>query len=241
MNWWQDAEAQALRVKTPAAMAQTLQQRLKAAGIDEGLAFTPAYDLAQLYSLCADLVKLVDSALAAADGDTAQLRRYALLLARWADYACTWTKDSFDPFNQLMDSLELEPDALAAREAVEPAVGGAPPEEEPKLGGRYQNWHLLYERLDLKLASAGVEERIHRGLARSLARIYEHCLLTLRLVGALTIEPNPRFRNAARLLLEINTTWHFDLGPYHLGHGRLSARNPVTPGLKAWLFAMLQA
>lgn len=240
MSWWSDAEAQAHRARTPAAQAQALYQRLVAAGIDQELAFAPAYDLAHLYSLCGDFVKIVDSLLAVADGDGLALKRHARLLLRWAEYAHGWTEASSDPFNQLMDGLELDPEQLALREEVVPEAGEEAPEAEPKVGGRYRDWHLLYERLDLKLATAAADEQAHRGLARSLARIFEHALLTLRVIGMLEKGPNPRFRPVARLLLEINTTWHFDLGPYHLAHGRVSARGPLTPGLSHWLMILLQ-
>jgi hypothetical protein len=235
MTWWEEAEARAHRGRTPADLAQVLQQRFQAAGIDPDLACVPAYDLARLSDLAADLIKLVESVLLASDGDRAVLRRHGLALAQWARYAHQWTKVSAPLFNQLMDGLDLEPETLAGREEVEPGAEGANPEEAPKLQGRYQHWHLLYERLDLKLAALGLEEPVHRGLARSLARIYEQCLITIRVITGLEKEANPRFRAIARLLLELNTAWHFDLGPYHLGHGELRARGGGTPGLQSWL------
>ncbi|MGE5676413.1 MAG: hypothetical protein ACM3XM_21450 [Mycobacterium leprae] len=238
MNWWQETEARALRRATPVGVGQLFWQRLRAAGIDQDLAFVPAYDLAQLFDLCADLVKLTDSLLSLADGDGDGLRRHALLLDRWADYALTWTQVSADHFNRLLDSLQLEAEELAAREAVQPDEAAEPPEAEPKVGGRYQDWHLLYERLDLKLASGGLAERQHRGLARAIARLYEAALDTMRQLHQLEKEQNPRFGPVSRLLLAINTSWHFDLGPYHLGYGRLQAHGAALPGLKYWLLSM---
>ncbi|HYG60367.1 MAG TPA: hypothetical protein VD902_20035 [Symbiobacteriaceae bacterium] len=235
MHWWDEAEARAHRAKTPAAAAQTLQQRLLSAGLDADLAFVPAYDLAQLYDLCADFVKLVESLLVAADGDRPAIRRHSLALARWARSAAGWVQASGPGFNQLLDSLDLDAGQLAEREVVAGAAAEGLPEEQPKVEGRYQRWHLLYERLDLKLASALVEERARRGLARSLARIYEQALLTLRAISGLEKEAAPRFRATARMLLEINTAWHFDLGPYHLGHGDLRPRGQLPPGLQTWL------
>lgn len=236
VNWWEEAEARAHRAKSPAALAQTLWQRMQTAGLDPDLAMGPSYDLAHLYDLCADFVKLAESVLLTADGDQAGLRRQGQVLGAWARYAHHWTQASAASFNQLMDSLDLDADVLAQREAAAPAgAAGDLPEEQIKLEGRYQHWHLLYERLDLKFASAGMEEKIHRGLARSMARIYEQCLITGRILSGLEKETNPRFRNTARLLLEINTTWHFDLGPYHLGHGSLRAKAQTLPGLQTWL------
>lgn len=235
MNWWEESEARALRAKTPAGMAQALAQRFSAAGLDMDMAFAPAYDLAHLHDLCADLVKLVESLLLTADGDRAGLRRHGMTLARWAQYAHAWTQGSAPGFNQLMDSLDLDADTLARREEVADEGTAAQPAEQVKLDGRYQHWHLLYERLDLKLASIGVEERVRHALARSIARTYEQCLIAVRLLAALEKEANPRFGQVARILLEINTTWHFDLGPYHLGHGELRGRGAGAPGIQTWL------
>jgi hypothetical protein len=235
LSWWEDAEARAGRAKSPVTMGQVLWQRLQAASVDPDLSFAPAYDLAHLHDLCADFVKLVESVLLTADGDRAALRRHGLALARWAQYARHWTEVSAAAFNQLMDGLELDPESLAGREGVEPQPPGALPEEAPKLEGRYQYWHLLYERLDLKFAAVGLEEELHRSLARSLARIYEQCLITIRVISGMAKDADPRFRPTARLLLEINTAWHFDLGPYHLGHGELRARSGGAPGLQTWL------
>lgn len=235
MHWWEEAEARAGRARTPAAMAQTLQQRLLAAGLAADVAVGPAYDLACLHDLCADLVKLVQAFLETADGDKAALRRHGMVLARWARLTAAWTQTTAPGFNQLIDSLELDPAVMAVREEEPRAQAGAQPEEQPKLDGRYQYWHLLYERLDLKLESIAVPEDVRRALARSLARIYESCLVTMRQLVNLEKEPAPRFGQTARLLLEINTAWHFDLGPYHLSHGELRARGQTPPGLLTWL------
>ncbi|MFZ5826973.1 MAG: hypothetical protein ACOY94_21985 [Bacillota bacterium] len=242
MNWWEETEARAHRVRTPAAMAETLWQRLQAAGVQPDLAYIPSYDLSQLHDLCADLIKLVDGLLLAADGDRAAIRRQGLALMRWAKNAAFWAQSTAPAYNQLIDGLDLEADVLALREErAEEEEAAAKPEEQAKLDGRYRNWHLLYERLDLKLASAGVAEPVQRGLARSLSRIYEECLVTLRLIAGLERETNPRFRSTARLLLQVNTTWHFDLGPYHLGSGEMRARSGGTPGLQTWLLLAFQS
>lgn len=235
MSWWEDAEARAHRSKSPADLGQALWQRFVGAGIDAQAAFAPAYDLGVLFALCADLIKLVEGILLATDGDKAALRRQGLALQRWAQSAAAWTELSAPGFNALMDSLQLDPESLAAREEVRPGGTEAEPEAQGKLDGRYRYYHLLFERLDLKLASAGLPEPIHRGLARSLARLYEEALLAIRLIAGIEKESAPRFRQTARLLLELNTSWHFDLGPHHLGHGRLNSQGTTPVGLQTWL------
>lgn len=235
MHWWEETEARVHRTRTAAGLATTLRQRLQAAGLDEDLAFGPAYDLAMLHDLAADYIKLTESLLESADGDRAAQRRHAMALTRWARSASAWVQISAPGFNQLIDSLELEPERLAGREALPEEAASGAPEEQPKVDGRYQFWHLLYERLDLKLESAGVEEKVRRPLARTLARIYEQCLLTFRQITGLEKESSPRFGVVSRLLLDINTAWHFDLGPYHLGHGELRARGMTAPGLQTLL------
>jgi hypothetical protein len=240
LHWWEETEARVHRTRTPAGLANTLRQRLLAARLDEDLAFGPAHDLACLHDLCADLIKLTESLLESATGDRAALRRHAMALTRWARYASAWVQISGPGFNQLVDGLDLEPDRLAGRESLPMEVPPAgAPEEQPKLDGRYQFWHLLYERLDLKLEAAGVEEKARRSLARSLSRIYEQCLITFRQIAGLEKEINPRFGAVSRLLLDINTAWHFDLGPYHLGYGELRVRGASTPGLQQLLFLAL--
>lgn len=241
MNWWEETEARAHRAKSPATLAQTLWQRLVAAGIDSDLAFLPAYDLAQLHDLSADMIKLVDGLLMAADGDKTAIRRHGLALMRWAKNGYFWTQSTAPAFNQLLNDLNLEASSLAAREEERAGDRAAKPEEQAKLDGRYRNWHLLYERLDLKLASAGLEERTQLGLARSLSRLYEESLVTLRLITSLEKESQPRFSPTTRLLLQINTTWHFDLGPYQLGPGELRPRSGGSPGLQTWLLLAFQA
>lgn len=241
MNWWEETEARAHRARTPATLAATLWQRLQAAGVDPDLAFTPSYDLASLHDSCADLIKLVDGLLLAADADRRAIRRHGLALMRWAKNAAYWAQSTAPAFNQLMDSLELEADQLAAREELAEEGLAGKPEEQAKLDGRYRNWHLLYERLDLKLDSAGVDASVRRGLSRALARCYEECLVTIRLITGLEKEAQPRFRATARLLLQVNTTWHFDLGPYHLGAGEMRVKTGGSPGLQTWLLLAFQA
>lgn len=235
LHWWEEAEARAHRAKTAVALGQTLRQRLLAAGVDPDLAFGPAYDLGRLFELCTELVQLVESVLETADGDRDQMRRHGLVLLRWVRYAHGWTTVSAGGFNQLIDGLQLDAVDLAGREQADDLPDARPPEEQPKVEGRYQRWHLLYERLDLKLSACGVEAEVSHGLARLLSRIYEQCLLTIRLISGLEKETRPRFRDAARLLLDINTAWHFDLGPYHLSQGELKPRGQSPRSLATWL------
>lgn len=234
-NWWEEAEARARRAKSAASLAHVLHKRLEAAGIRPDLCAVSALDLATLSHLTADLVVLTDGLLVIADGDLPALRRQGRLLSRWAESARQWSEASAPDFNAMMDGLELEPEALASREELRPADGATLPEAQSKVDGRYRLWHLLLERIDLKVASAGIPEEVHRGLARCLARIYEESLVAIRLIHGLEREPEPRFRQTARILLEINTTWHFDLGPHHLGHGRLRPGGAVPHGLQTWL------
>lgn len=235
MHWWEEAEARAHRAKTAAALGQTLFQRLSAAGLDSDLAFAPAYDLGRLHDLCADFIQLTQAVLETADGDRDRLRRHGLVLLRWTRYAHGWTTASAAGFNQLIDSMQLDPDDLASREAGPDDESGDRPEAAPKVEGRYQRWHLLYERLDLKLTACGIEPQVSQGLSRSVARIYEQSLLTIRWLAGLERDPQPRFRAVAGLLLDINTAWHFDLGPYHLSQGELRSRGSSPRSLQTWL------
>lgn len=235
MHWWEEAEAKALRAKSAAALSQTLNQRMQAAGVEGDLAFGPAYDLGRLYDLCAEFVLLIQTLLETGDGDREQMRRHGLLLLRWTRYAHGWTTLSAAGFNQLIDGLQLDADDLAAREAGPEEEEAGRPEEQPKREGRYQRWHLLYERLDLKFVSCGIDEAVSQGLARSLARLYEQSLLAIRQIGGLEKETRPRFGATARLLLDLNTAWHFDLGPYHLSTGELRARGQSPRSLQTWL------
>ena len=239
MNWWEDAEARALRARSPAGAGHLLWQRLQSAGLDPELTATPAHDLARLYDLCTDFVKLLEGVLVLSDGDLPGLRRQLLILQRWAQYASHWADLSAPAFNQLMDALDLGPETLARRADDPEDPADAAPAEQAKVDGRYRYWHLLYERLDLKFAAAGLAEQVRRGLARSLARLYEEALVTVRVVSSLEREANPRFRQVARTLLAVNTTWHFDLGPNHLGPGRARSAGAGTLGVQTWLLLAL--
>jgi len=237
LHWWEETEARIHRTNSAATMGQALWQRLVQAGLEPDAAYLTAYDLAALGLLCADFVKLADSLLEVADGDRPAFRRHVLALLRWTRSAELWARETAAAFNRLLDSLDLEPATLAAREEVEAdqPARDLSPEEEAKLEGRYRHWHLLYERLDLKLATMGLDEAVRRGLARGLARLYEEALVTFRLLSGLSRESAPRFGRTVNLLLQINTTWHFDLGPYVLGPGQARPDGRGTVGLATWL------
>jgi len=234
-SWWEETETRALRERTPAALGLAYWQRLRAVGIDSDLAHAPAYDLGQLYFLCTDLVKLVDGLLAAADGDQLAIRRQAIAMDRWIRYALAWTESTQAGFNHLLDSMELDPAKLALREEIRPQFGVTLPEEQAKVDGRYRYYHLILERIDLKFASINISPDLHLGLSRSLARLYEEALVTLRLLHGCEREPNPRFSHISRMLLEVNTTWHFDLGPHLIGPGRLGTKTYGRVGLQTFL------
>jgi len=234
-SWWEETEIRAHRERTPASLGLAYWQRLRAVGIDADLAHGPAYDLGHLFVLCADLIKLVDGLLTAADGDLVAIRRQTMTIDRWSRYAVDWTESTQAGFNQLLDSMDLDPQKLVQREEIRPKVGTAVPEEQSKVDGRYRYYHLVLERIDLKFASINIPPEVHQGLSRSLARIYEESLVTLRLLHGCERSDTPRFSHISRILLEINTTWHFDLGPHLLGPGRLNAKTAVRVGLQTFL------
>lgn len=235
MSWWDETETRALRASSPQALGQIYLQRFEAAGIAPAKAMLPCYDLALLGQLCLDYVKLVDGLLTVADGDRVGLGRWAALLGRWSESALHWAERSGPVLNDFLAGLELSPAELAERESVEPLLAGAP-DEQMKADGRFRPFHFLYERLDLKLASSGAPERVARGLARVLARLYDEAIWTLAELHRLEKESRHGYKRIARLLLDLNTTWHFDLAVYVLPHGRLREGAPSTPGLPTWLF-----
>jgi hypothetical protein len=235
MGWWDETETRALRAPSPQALGQLYVQRFEAAGIAPGKAMLPCYDLGLLTQLCLDYIKLVDGLLTVADGDRDGLRRWAALIGRWAEGALAWTERSVPGFNELLTGMEISATELAEREGVEPLEAGAP-DEQMKADGRFRPFHFLYERLDLKLASVEIPERVHRGLARLLARLYDEAIWTLAELYRLEKEGRPRYRAVARLMLDLNTTWHFDLGVFVLPPGKLRGTGPSTPGLPTWLF-----
>jgi hypothetical protein len=235
MGWWDETETRALRAPSPQALGHLFLQRLESAGIAPGKAMLACYDLALLQSLCLDYIKLVDGLLTVADGDREGMRRWAALIARWGESALTWAERSGPVMGDLLTGLELSPKELVERESVEPLDHGAP-DEQMKADGRFRPFHFLYERLDLKLLSIQAPERVARGLARVLARLYDEAIWTLAELHRLEKEGRPRYRPVTRLLLDLNTTWHFDLAAFVLPHGRLREGAPSTPGLPTWLF-----
>lgn len=241
MNWWQETEGRAHRTRTPGDMAHLLWQRFCDAQIDPDLSFIPAHQIAVLAQACAEFIKLTESILMVQDGDRGAIHRALSATDQWAAQMQFWVERSEKPFARLLDSLNLDAELLASRdEASDPIEAGAP-QEQAKVDGRYRNWHLLYERLDLKLASTGAEAKVARTLARELAEVYEECLAALRDISRFEKSSHARFRQAARLVLDLNTGFHFHLGPHHLGYGPVDPKGGAVPALRTWLLLYMSA
>lgn len=238
MNWWEEMEAQAHRARTPADAAHRLWQRFQEVGLDPDLSLVPAHQIAALAALCADYVKLTESVLLAADGDATAIRRALTALDLWTRQAHFWTEESAKPFALLLNSLDLDAALLDERHVAE-ADTPLLPAEQGKADGRYRMWHLLYERLDIKLSSVETDAKVARALARDLAEVYEESLVALRGISRLEKEAKPRFRTVSRLLLDLNTALHFHLGPHHLGPGEISPKGGATPSLRTWILLYL--
>lgn len=239
MTWWEGIEAYAHRTRTPADMAHRLWQRFGEAGIDPDLALLPAHQIATLVTLCCDFVKHTESVLVAADGDAAAIRRALAAIDLWLQQARFWTELSAKPFAQLLNSLALDTERLDESEFADDEGAARLPQEQAKADGRYRMWHLLYERLDIKLASTGADPQIARALARDLAEVYEEIMVALRAITRLEKESRPRFRTAARLLLDLNTAFHFHLGPHHFGQGEIRPTGAAAPSLRNWILFYL--
>lgn len=241
MNWWQETEARAHRTRTPGDMAHLLWQRFCEAGLDPDLSFTPAHQIAAFAQASAEFIKLTEALLVAKDGDRRAIHRSLAAIDGWASHLQFWIERSEKPFARLLDSLNLDADLLAAREEGLDTSTPRPPQEQAKVDGRYRNWHLLYERLDLKLASTEADAGVARSLAREIAEIYEECLAALRDTERLEKDARARFRNAARLILDLNTGFHFHLGPHHLGYGAIDLKGGAVPSLRSWILLYITA
>lgn len=243
MSWWEAAENRALRARAPAALAQTLLQRLEAVGLGGEGALAPCYYLGQAYFAAMDLVQICEGVLLAADGDRAALRRQALLLAQWARHALALSEQSQGPLAALLDRLDPDDRRTAAELAQATARAhaggpGAPPAAEAKQAGRFQRWHLLYERLDIKLAAAGLPASLSRGLARELAETYADLLNLFDHTHALAGDAAARRREVVHFLLDAHAALHFGL-PHHLGVYRPAGAPPAALGLQGWLTLLL--
>lgn len=231
MHWWDETEGRALRTRSGAALALALWRRLQAAGCDAEAALLPAHGLAGLYGAGCDLVQVVDSLLVAPAGG---VRLHLLELAAWCRRAAFVIGESERPFLLLLDSLRPDPEDLARRVAAEPGAGGAPA-EQPKLEGRYQRRHLLYERLDLKLEAEGLPAPARQPLCRDLATVYEEFLVALRSIHRLQGEDRLRHGELVGLLVDLNATFHFTLGPRHLAPARAEPGSAPGLGLPGWI------
>jgi hypothetical protein len=240
VNWWQETEARIHRMKTASDLALLLQQRFGAAGLDPDRTWLPAHQIAALIGSCSELVKLVDSLLLTGPDDTPALRRSLAAIDLWARQMEWLVAGSEKPLAKLLDSLEPDTPPPPAYQQIRPG-GDLPPEEQAKADGRYRNWHLLYERLDLKLAAPDVDAAVSRHLARELAEIYEEALVAVREVGRLEKEVKPGYRSVSRLLLDLHTAFHFHLGPHHLGHGAPDPARATPPAVRTWLLLYLSA
>ncbi|BDG59985.1 hypothetical protein [Caldinitratiruptor microaerophilus] len=235
MHWWDEAEHRALRQRGQATLALGIWRRLREAGFDAHLSLLPAHGLARLYLAACDLVQVTESLLVAPAGE---LSLHLYELADWCRAAWAAVDWSERPFLVLLDSLRLDPDdwppaAAAGAGAVTPAP---PPEEAPKLEGRYERRHLLYERLDLRMEAEGLPAEVRRPLARDLATVYEEFLVTLWQVhDLLSAGERARRRAWERLLVDVNATFHFHVGPRYLRPG---PPDPGAPGgfpLPGWV------
>lgn len=244
MTAWEEAEARALRTRGPGALTLTIWQRLRSADIDPTLSLLPARGLAQLHFAGVDLVHLVDALLVAPSGG------YALHLAElysWCRGAHFWVEESARPFLLLLDRLQAaQPAAPAGPPPAEAVTAGppepadpAPPEAQAKLDGRYRQWHLLYERLDLKAEAEGLPPDVRRPLCSMLAETYEEFLLFGHQLHALVQAPRASWSRWTQFLAAVNATFHYHLGPRRLAVGRIDAGLPPAVGLPARILAAL--
>lgn len=242
VNWWEETEARVHRMRTPHDSALLLHQRMQAAGLDPHLSLLPAHYTAALLTSAADFIKLTESLLVSGEGDRAGITRTLAAIDLWASQAGWLVRESEKPFGRLLDSLQLDAEEMAGRaEAGQPDARAGAPEEQAKLDGRYRYWHLLYERLDLKLAGGKESTDLSRALAREIAEIYEECLISVREIVRLEKDAQPRFRSVARLMLDLNTTFHFHLGPHHLGFGQVDLRGAAVAALRSRILLYLGA
>lgn len=243
MSWWEEAENRALRAKAPVGLAQTLLQRLEAAGLDGEAALAPCYALGQVPAATADLVQVSEGVLLAADGDRAALRRQALLLRAWARQTLVLCETCRAPLAGLLDRLEPDDRRAAADLTRETAAAHAalaapaPPAAAAKQAGRFARWHLLYERLDIKLAAAGLPASLARGLGREWSESYAELLSLYDRTQTLLTGPARR-GEVVRYLLDAHATLHYSL-PHHLGVHRPAGGAPQALALQGWLILLL--
>lgn len=233
MHWWEETERRALATRGQAALALTFWQRLREAGCPADLALLPAQGLAGLYSSGIDLVHWVDGLLTA---DAQSLESHLLALRAWVREAAFRIRESHRPFLLLLDGLRVDPEEFPQEPEEDLPAGVLPPEAAPKWEGRYEQRHLLYERLDIRLEALGMAGPVRRPFAHSLATVYEEFMVLLRRLQPLTgPHGRLRLREAVALISDVTATFHLDLGPRHLESLRAEPGRPAIPGLGTWL------
>lgn len=238
MSWWDETQSRLLRSKSPMELAQTLLQRLEGVHLGGEGALAPALHLATVVYAAADLVKLTEGVLEAADADRAALRRQAVLLLAWAQAAQRTVEEATPPLAALLGHLDPA-DRQEAFVAFSTDRNPGSPAEQGKVDGRYRRWHLLFEQLDLKFASCGVAPSLARGLARALAELFDTLLGFADSVHLLTATAKPRRFEAARFLVDAHAAVSLSVGPRYLGMAANQAGVPAGLGLPAWLLLFL--
>lgn len=226
MNQWEEAEARYLRTQGPGALSLTIWQRLKAAGIDQSVSFLPARGLARIYFWGVDLAHLVDAMMVAPAGD---LSLHLAELYDWCRTASIGLEGSARPFLLLLDRLQVDPRGQVPEA---PSPGAAlPPEAQGKIDGQFRQWHLLYERLDLKAEAEGLPVDIRRPLCRDVAEVYAEFIRVGDRLQSLLRADRSVWSQWVRLFSEVDATFHYHLGPRRLSAGRLDAGSPPSVGL----------
>lgn len=237
MSRWDEIEAKIHRTRSAADLAEMLRQRLIDAGCPAGPSMLTALLLAQAYFQSLDLVKAIDALLTEADGDRpsvgARLLQIREIAAGLRHFALRLESPLTAFIEVIGEADRLE--EIADREFGETGLALSP-EEAAKIDGRYRDWHLLFERLDLKLASVGAGDRLRRGLARDISEIYEELISVVRITDDLASGRAPSIGRIARNLTEINAALHFHLLPNHLGEFiSVPGEVRVSPALLTWI------
>ena len=237
MSRWGEIEARIHRTRSAADLTETIRRRLVDARCPAGPALLTATLLAQCYFQSVDLVKIIDALLMEAEGDRSSVGVRLLQIREVASGLRHFARRLELPLVALLEAIG-EADRLGEVDVLESVgVGSASsPEEAAKLDGRYRDWHLLFERLDMKLASAGAGDRLRRGLARDISEIYEELISVVRSTDDLASGRAASIGRIARCLTEINAALHFHLLPNHLGESmNVPGEARALPALLTWI------